>query len=317
MTRTAFFGTPAEAVPALAAVASVSRVTIVVTQPDRPQGRGLRAGRAPVAEAAEAWGLPVAHAASGVDLGAVLAATDVAVVVAYGRLIRPSMLAAPRAGFVNVHFSLLPRWRGASPVIRAILAGDRETGVTLMAMDEGLDTGPILDRERVPILPWDTGGTLTARLAGLGADLLARRLGDVAAGALPEAPQDDMLATAAAKVSVDEAFVDPSRHRVEAVERAVRAFHPRPGAWGVVDGSRLKLLAVARSDAEVEPGEAAVVGGEVVLGARDGSLRLVSVQPEGKRPMDGVSWMNGRQGRPAHFGLPAGIQPPRSESGAG
>jgi methionyl-tRNA formyltransferase len=302
--RTAFFGTPAEAVPVLAALRTISEVAVAVTQPSRPSGRGLRVRPGPVAEAADAWGVPVAHEATD-DLGALLDGIDLAVVAAYGRLIGPRHLAIPRRGFVNVHFSLLPRWRGASPVVRALLAGDDSTGVSLMSMDAGLDTGPVFVQESIPVLAWDTGGSLTARLSGLAADMITRHIGAIADGSLEATPQDDERATAAAKVAVDEAFVDPARHRVEAVERAVRAFYPAPAAWSIVDGSRLKILEVRFDDAPVEPGVAVPEGGRVVLGAVGGSVALVRVQPEGRRPMAATDWMNGRRGEPARFGRPA------------
>jgi methionyl-tRNA formyltransferase len=304
VTRTAFFGTPAEAVPVLAALRSVSEVVCVVTQPDRPSGRGLRVGRGPVAEAAEAWGVAVAtDGPSGVD--SLLGGVDVAVVAAYGRLIRPKQLRLPRRGFLNVHFSLLPRWRGASPVVRCLLAGDRTTGVSLMEMDAGLDTGPVFVQESIPVLPWDTGGSLTARLSALGADMITRHLDGIAAGSVTPRPQDDERATAAAKVASDEAFIAPARHSVEAVERAVRAFFPTPGAWSVVDGSRLKILAVTFDEAQMEPGTAMLVEGRAVLGAVGGAVELVRVQPAGRRAMTGAAWMNGRRGRPAAFDRPS------------
>jgi methionyl-tRNA formyltransferase len=305
VTRTAFYGTPAEAVPLLAALRTVSEVAFVVTQPDRPSGRGLRVHRGPVAEAAVVWGLPVAHEGGAGDLDAMLDGIDVAVVAAYGRLIRPHRLGVPRVGFVNVHFSLLPRWRGASPVVRALLAGDASTGVSLMKMDAGLDTGPVFVQESLPVLAWDSGGSLTARLAALGADMITRHLGHIIEGTLEAAAQDHDRATAAAKVAGHEAFIDPARHRVEAVERAVRAFHPNPAAWSMVDGSRLKILEVEFDDAEVEAGLAVPTEGRVVLGAVGGSVALITVQPEGRRPMAATAWMNGRRGRPARFGRPS------------
>jgi methionyl-tRNA formyltransferase len=298
--RAAFFGSPAEALPILAGLVSEYDVAVVVTQPDRPQGRGRRILPSPVSGAARAWGKPVVHDVD--DAATELRRVDVAVVAAYGRLIPGRLLEVPRRGFVNVHFSLLPRWRGASPVVRAILAGDQRTGVTLMQMDAGLDTGPILAREEVRIRPWDTGGTLTARLAALGADMVARHLEAIVSGALTAVPQDDSAATAAGKVSVEEAFVDPRRHRVDAVERALRAFHPRPGAWSLIDGTRIKLLAALPDTAAVEPGTLRMVDDRVVLGAVGGSLRLLRLQPEGRPAMDAAAWMHGRRGRPAVLG---------------
>lgn len=305
--RTVFLGTPDEAVPTLAALLGISEVVMAISQPARPRGRGLRVDSSPVEDAAAAWGIPVRTPTNPEELGEAVATAgaDVAVVAAYGRLVPGRILAMPVAGFVNVHFSLLPRWRGASPVTRALLAGDAETGVTLMVMDEGLDTGPTLTTSVVPIRPTDTTGTLTARLAGAGASLVAEHLAAFVAGDLSSTPQDDALATAAGKVSVEEAFLDPARHGHIAIDRAIRAFHPRPGAWGVVDGTRLKVLGAAPMDAEPPtPGTVELRDGDAVLGAVGGALRLVTVQPEGKAPMGAEAWMHGRRGVPARFERP-------------
>jgi methionyl-tRNA formyltransferase len=255
--------------------------------------------------AAESWGLPVMQPQrASADPGALRAhRPDVAVVAAYGQLLKPALLEVPAAGFVNVHFSLLPRWRGASPVVRAILAGDAATGVSIMAIDEGLDTGPVFATAATPIGETETAGGLTARLASMGSRLLAETLPGIVGGSIAAEPQDDAAATAAAKVRTEEAFVDPRHHSAEAVLRAVRAFHPRPGAWGVVEGDRLKLWAAApAAGSGPDPGAAEVVGGEVRLGTRDGSVALLRVQPSGKAPMDAAAWMAGRRGRRASFG---------------
>ncbi|HLA66391.1 MAG TPA: methionyl-tRNA formyltransferase [Acidimicrobiia bacterium] len=305
MIRAAFFGTPAEAVPVLAGLLEIAEVTLVVTQPDRPRGRSGRPQPPPVKIAAEAHGLVVMQPRRLGDLVATLEGVDVAVVAAFGRLIPPTMLVGPRRGFVNVHFSLLPRWRGASPVVRAILAGDAETGVTLMEMDEGLDTGAIIASGSRPIGPAETAGDLTARLADLGGRLIVDELGAWLDGDRDAVPQDEGAATAAGKVSVDEAFVSPARHGAEAVVRAVRAFNPRPGAWAVVEGVRLKLWrAGPAAGPATEPGVARVVEGLVLLGCADGVVELLRVQPAGKPEMDAVSWMSGRRGEPARFEMP-------------
>ena len=305
MTSAVFMGTPEAAIPILDALEDVADVALVVTRPDKPRGRSSRPVPPPVEVAAAERGLQVAQPTTATALFEVVerAAPDVAVVAAYGRIIRPDLLRLPPHGFVNVHFSLLPRWRGASPVARAILAGDAATGVSLMVMDEGLDTGPVLATSRVEIASDDTTGSLTARLAGVGADLLRDALPRYLAGQLAATPQDDSDATAAAKIEVEEAFVDPARHSVEAVDRAVRAFDPKPGAWTLLEGERLKLLAAEPSDADApEPGVAEMRGGEVLLGTRTGAVRLVTVQPAGKPAMDATSWMNGRRGEPARLG---------------
>jgi methionyl-tRNA formyltransferase len=300
--RAAFLGTPAEAVPILGGLLEVAEVGVVITQPDRPRGRSGRPQHPPVRVAAEEWGLEVLQPGRLGDVAERLVGCDIAVVAAFGRIIPAAVLAVPRRGFVNVHYSLLPRWRGASPVVRAILAGDDTTGVTLMEMDEGLDTGRIVATEVTQIRPDETAGELTMRLAGLGRGLVMRRLGAWVEGDLPASPQDDALATAAAKVSVTEAFIDPARHRAGAVVRAIRAFNPRPGAWGRIDGERMKLWRAMPSDATgVAPGWATLSPGRVLLGCADGAVELLLVQPAGRGSMDAVDWMHGRRGEPAVF----------------
>jgi methionyl-tRNA formyltransferase len=305
MTTVAFFGTPEEAVPILDALHRVADVALVITRRDRPRGRSGRPLPPPVKAFAEEAGLPVAQPGPLGDLVPTLEEVDVAVLAAYGRLIPAEVLSAPRRGFVNVHYSLLPRWRGASPVVRAILAGDAETGVTLMEMDEGFDTGRIITSRATPIGPEETGGELTMRLAVLGGELLAECLDEWVDGDLTATAQDEAGVTAAAKVTMDEAFVLPGRHGVDAVTRAIRAFEPRPGAWGVVDGERIKRRRAAPAPGRsAEPGVAAVVGGQVLLGCADGTVELLRVQPAGSAVMDAAAWMNGRRGAPARFTAP-------------
>lgn len=303
--RVAFFGTPGEAVPILDAVADVAEIAVVVTRPDKPRHRSGRPLPPPVKEAATARHLAVAQPSRSTDLAELVAGLDAAVVAAYGRIVPPDALAAPRAGFVNVHFSLLPRWRGASPVVRSILADDPVTGVTLMRMDAGLDTGPILTSAATPIDPEETAGMLTDRLADIGAFLIRRDLGAVVAGEVVATPQDDAAATAAGKVGGDEAFLDPARHRARAIVLAVRAFNPRPGAWSIVDGSRMKVWRARSAAADSPPaGVAERRGGQVLLGAVDGAVELLEIQPAGKPVLAAMAWMNGRRGEPARFGAP-------------
>lgn len=304
MIRSVFMGTPDAAVPILDALREVTDVALVVTRADKPRGRSKRPQPPPVKSAAEEWGLEVAQPTKVADLHTTVAeiAPDVVVVAAYGRIIRPDLLSLPPHGFVNVHFSLLPRWRGASPVARAILAGDDVTGVALMVMDEGLDTGPVIEMVETEISRDDTTGTLTARLADLGAEMIRTTLTAYLDGALPPMAQDDELATAAAKIETAEAFVDPEHHSAEAVERAIRAFNPKPGAWAIADGERMKLWkAEPVSGDGPAPGVASVFDGDVLLGTRTGPVRLLEVQPPGKAPMAAVAWMNGRRGEPARF----------------
>jgi len=304
VTTAVFYGTPAEAVPVLAALLEVADVALVVTQPDRAKGRSRRPQPSAVKVASEAWGLPVfqpqgASAEPGVIRSL---APDVAVVAAYGQLLKPALLEVPARGFVNVHYSLLPRWRGASPVVRAILAGDDTTGVSIMQIDEGLDTGPVFSTAETAIRSAETGGALTGRLAALGARLLVKTLPGILDGSLVAEVQDEAAATAASKVRTDEAFIDPAHHSTDAVLRAVRAFAPRPGAWGMVEGERFKVRSAVATDLTgPDPGMAAVLDDEVVLGTRDGAVVLQMVQPSGKGPMSAVDWMRGRRGDPARF----------------
>lgn len=295
--RAAFLGTPSAAVPTLAALVDVVDVALVVTRPDAARGRSGTKIAPPIKTAAGEWGLPVAQPATHRDLFAVLSdhAIDLGVVVAYGRILRPEVLALPRYGFLNVHFSLLPRWRGAAPVERAILAGDSITGVSLMALDEGMDTGPVIAVRETPIAQAETGGTLTARLSYLGAELLDDTFPGFVSGARVPAPQIEAAATHAAPLTVAEARVD-LQQTAAAAQRVVMAFNPRPGAWTMVAKDRLKIWQASVSEEDVSVGHIEVRDGRPVLGFWDGALELVEVQPAGKRPMPGTDWARGRQG---------------------
>jgi methionyl-tRNA formyltransferase len=299
--RAAFFGTPVEAIPILTGLASVADVAVVITRPDAPQGRSDDLVPPPVKVAAGDLGLRVVQPERPTAVLEELVEVDIAVLAAYGLLIPPALLAAPSRGFLNVHYSVLPRWRGASPVVRAILAGDETTGVTLIQMDEGLDTGPVFAVAETGITEDETAGELTMRLAELAGQMMGEWLEGVMRGELVAEPQDDAMATAAAKVTVEEAFLDPRRHTAVSVHRAVRAFNPKPGAWGLVEGERFKVWGAVTTDVPAEPGLASVIDGAVVLGCSDGAVELRTVQPSGKGAMDAVAWMNGRRGEPAAF----------------
>ena len=243
--RAVFYGTPVEAVPSLQALVNLAEVPLVVTRPDRPRGRSGTPQPPPVKEAARALGLEVSQperAGRDVERMRTLA-PDVAVVVAYGQILPPDLLAVPRHGFVNVHFSLLPRWRGASPVVRAILAGDGVTGVTLMQLDAGMDTGPVLAVTPTRVGDDETAGELTGRLAVVGAALLAEHLPAWVVGEITPRPQPEAGATAAARVRVEEAFVDPTRHRARG--GVARGAGLRPQAGGVDGDGRRTAQAVA------------------------------------------------------------------------
>ena len=297
--KTVFFGTPEAAVASLAVLKSISDIELVVTRMDRPRGRSNEPLPPPVKVAAEELGLRVAQPERAGEMRDELEGIDVAVLVAYGQLISPELLAVPNLGFVNVHFSLLPRWRGAAPVERAILEGDTETGVTLIVMDEGLDTGPVLDMARTPIGDAESAGQLTDRLARLGADLLGGRLPDYMAGELDPSPQDGD-STDAPKIDPGEARIDPTASADE-LARLVRAFNPRPGAWGQVEGDRFKILAATVTENQLDAGRIEDVDGVTLLGTGTNALELLEVQPAGKASMEGRAWMNGRRGEPSQM----------------
>lgn len=305
--RVVFWGSPAFAVATLEALrASRHEVVAVVTRPPRPKGRGRKERPTPVARAAEAAGVPVLAPARPGD-PAFLAALerlrpDVSVVAAYGAILPPEALDLPPEGSLNVHASRLPAYRGAAPVTRAILDGLDETGVTIMRMDAGLDTGPVLLAEPEPIRPDDTAATLTDRLAARGAALAVRALDRLEAGDLEPVPQDESGASYASKVGADEARIDWSRPAAE-IERALRAYDPWPGAWTTRDGERLKVYrgAVAGETGDAEPGAGGTDPGVVlaldprpVVATGRGALALLEVQPAGGRRMDAAAWARGR-----------------------
>lgn len=298
--RTAFLGTPAAAIPSLAALVQLSDLQLVVTQPDRPKRRSGTPTPPPVKEASVEWGIPVVQPESHADLHDALSGLDldVAVVVAYGRILKPDALSLPRVGFVNVHFSLLPRWRGAAPVEHAIAAGDDVTGVSLMLIDEGLDTGPVIAVKETAIDDDETGGSLTARLADLGALIVSEVLADFALGNRVPAPQLAAGVMHAPQLSPGDARLDPGLHSTD-LERRVRAFHPRPGAWVSIDGVRTKVSAAWPSSVEVEQGVVATIDGRPHLGCDVSTLELLRLQPAGKRVLTGEEWSNGRRAAPA------------------
>ena len=297
MIRAAFLGTPSSAVPSLAALMEVAAVEFVVTQPDRPKGRGRRVEASAVKQAALEWGLPIRQPGSHADLLSLFndARLDVAVVVAFGRILRPAVLESAENGFVNVHFSLLPRWRGAAPVERAILAGDDYTGVSLMVLDAGLDTGPVFAAAETAIKEYESAGELTGRLASLGADVLRDHLADYVHDRLRPARQMTTGATSAPQLTTAEAALDVTLHP-SAFARAVRAFNPRPGGWIRAQGDRIKVFEVGPATPVVPIGHIEIFGGRPILGLRNGSVELVEVQPAGKPAQSGKAWANGRRG---------------------
>ncbi len=311
--RLAFMGSPDLALPSLRALAAAGHaITAVYCQPPRPAGRGHKQRPCPVHAYAAERGWPVrtprslkeraeqeAFAALGLDA---------AVVVAYGLILPPAVLDAPRLGCLNVHASLLPRWRGAAPIQRAILAGDAETGVTIMQMDEGLDTGPILLREAVPIGEATTAAALHERLAELGARLVVEALEGLAAGRLEAHAQPETGVSYAAKLGRGEGRLDWRRPAPE-LARMIRALTPWPGADFEVAGERIKVLA-----AEALEGTRAGAPGEVLderltVACGEGALRLARVQRAGRAAMDAADFLRG-------FAIPSGTRLAPPEAGA-
>ena len=293
--RLAFMGTPDFAVPILEALrAAGHEIVCVYTQPPRPAGRGQQPQPSPVARAAAAAGIPVRTPAR---LDATEAAgfralgLDAAVVAAYGLILPPAVLAAPRLGCINVHASLLPRWRGAAPIQRAILAGDSETGVTIMQMEAGLDTGPMLLEQAVPIGPRTTAQELHDRLATLGARLIVEAMSGLEQGALRAVPQPAEGVTYARKLGRDEGRLD-WRKSADELERMVRALNPAPGVWFEHEKERIKVLAAevvaARAGA---PG--AVLDAALTVACGRGALRLTRLQRAGRAPMDAEAFLRG------------------------
>jgi methionyl-tRNA formyltransferase len=299
--RIVYLGTPEDAVAPLEALIKRGHdVAFVVTQPDRRRSRGAGSDVSPVKRAATALGVPVRTPAKAREIVDDVRASgaELGVVVAFGQLLPVSLLEALPHGFVNLHFSLLPRWRGAAPVERAMLAGDVETGVSLMQLEAGLDTGPVFASTRVPIAPMETAGELRGRLVAAGTELLLTHLPDLPT-ATPEPQHGEP--TYADKLEVGEFRLDAARPAAE-LARLVRAGNPRPGAWFTVDGKRVKVLR-AREAADgrtLAPGEIASDG---ALGTASDTLVLNEVQPQGKRPMDGRAWRAGVRGR-AHVDAP-------------
>jgi methionyl-tRNA formyltransferase len=290
-----FMGSAAFAVPSLQAVlAAGHRVLAVYAQPPKPAGRGYRERLCPVHAFATTRDLPVRTPESLRDPAetAAFAAlrADVAVVAAYGLLLPKAILEAPRLGCLNVHASLLPRWRGAAPIQRALMAGDHETGITIMRMDEGLDTGPILLKRAVPIGPTTTAATLHDALAALGAALIVEALDGVAAGTLTPVPQPSDGATYAAKLTRDEGRID-WRQPASSIERQVRALNPWPGAWFEHAGERIKVLDAIVVPGAGVPGIALDAGLTVACG--EGAIRLIRVQRAGRAPMEVDAFLRG------------------------
>jgi len=292
----AFMGTPDFAVPILAALRDAGhRIACVYAQPPRPAGRGHKLQPAPVALAALDMGIPVRTPAK---LDAAETAhfralkLDAAVVAAYGLILPKDILAAPRLGCINVHASLLPRWRGAAPIERAILAGDAETGVTIMQMDKGLDSGPMLLAKPLPIGPATTAETLRPALAELGARLIVEALAGLAAGTLKGRPQPATGVTYAKKLGREEGRID-WRQPAAAIERQTRALNPAPGVWFEHQGERIKVLSARVVEGRKGAVPGTVLAAPLVVACGEGALAPSLLQRAGRAAMDAVALIRG------------------------
>jgi methionyl-tRNA formyltransferase len=299
--RSVFLGSPEFAVPSLTALAGITEVVGVVTQPDRPAGRGRAQTAPPIKIQAELLHLPVIQPEKLRAPEAFAQLRDwrpeVIVVTAYGQILRPDVLRLPRYGCLNLHASLLPRHRGAAPIAAALLAGDAETGITLMQMDPGLDTGPMLARRAIPIQQTDTAGSLAARLADLAAETLTEFLPVYIRGELAPAPQDPALATYAPLLKKEDGRLDVQQDAVR-LERQIRAYTPWPGAFLIWKQTVLKILAGEAGEAtgRMPAGTFTIHQGFPAVHCGQGLLILRTVQPSGKRPMSGAEFLRGARG---------------------
>ena len=301
-----FAGTPEFAAHALNAIlAAGHQVALVLTQPDRPSGRGMTLRPSPVKEVALASGIDVFQPPTLKDptaqerVRAVQA--DAMVVAAYGLILPQAVLDMPQSGCINIHASLLPRWRGAAPIQRAILAGDAESGVCIMQMEAGLDTGPVLNCGRLPIVAGDTAGSLHDKLADLGARLIVETLGKLPASAVPQ-PEEGV--TYAAKIEKSEAPLDWRMSAMQ-LDRQVRAFNPFPGATAMLDGATIKVWAAELADANAAPGTVVSTDREgIVVACGEGGLRLTELQKAGGKRLPAAQFLAGNPVRPGAMFTP-------------
>lgn len=297
--RLVFMGTPDFAVPSLRALVTAGHeVALVVTQPDRPKGRKAVLTPPPVKVAALELGLPVHQPEKLTASGALdpirAARPEAAAVVAFGHLLRPEALAIPPLGCINAHGSLLPKLRGAAPIAWAVINGDKVSGVTTMLLDPGMDSGPMLLRREVTIAPDETAGSLHDKLAPVAAELLVETLAGIAAGTVTPTPQDGRQATIAPMLKKEDGRIDWTRTAVE-IERRVRGLNPWPGSYTGMNGETLKVIRVkVEAGKRGAAGEVLACGKEGILVATgEGTVRLVEIQPPGKKAMDACAWLSG------------------------
>lgn len=311
--RTAFFGTPAIAVPALRALNEITNVAAVVCQPDRPAGRGLQLSVPPVRAAAEALGLPVFQPVKvrtgNLDEWLKELGVELSLVMAYGRILPQPVLAAPRLGFVNLHASLLPKFRGAAPINWALVAGEQETGISLMQMDAGMDTGPVYTEHRMPIGPEQNAGELADCLASLAAEVVRRDLPRLIVGGLEATPQDPRQVSYAPPITKEHARIDWSRPNTT-IHDLVRGMAPRPGAYTSLRGKHLRVLrarpslSTTESPESAEPGLVSITKDRrVLISTGNGTLELLNAQLEGRKALEALDLVNGRMLAPGdHLG---------------
>lgn len=295
--RVVFMGSPEFSVPTLRELAKAYAVVGVVTQPDRPAGRGRVLTPPPIKVLAQELGIDLIQPEKLREPEAQERlhawAPDLIVVTAFGQILRKSVLELPRYGCVNVHASYLPRWRGAAPIQASILHGDPQTGVTIMLMDPGIDTGPMLTQKAEPIRSDDTAGTLGERLAEMGAALLIETLPGYLDGSIQPQPQDESQATYASMLSKEEGLLDFTQP-ADALEHRIRAFQPWPGAFFTWQNQPLKILkASVKTTSADEPGKRLIIDGLPAVATGEGALILEEVQPAGKRPMSGKDFLRG------------------------
>ncbi len=299
--RAVFFGTPQVAVPALRALTQVAEVAAVVCQPDRPSGRGLKVSAPPVKEAALELGLSV-HQPTKVRTGELATwlrekAVDVALVMAYGRILPLDVLSAPRRGAMNLHASLLPRYRGAAPINWVIVNGETQTGVSLMQMDEGLDTGPVFSRHALDLSDTETGGSLAERIATLAAHVVRADLAAAVGGKLVAEPQDASLASHAPLIERHHLQIDWGRSALE-IARLIRGMAPKPGAFTLLGGKVLRIHDARPLPGPMPvgaaPGTISVLGKRALVATGSGPLELVNAQLEGKKALMAQDLINGR-----------------------
>ena len=296
MTRLAFLGTPEVAVPTLDALAARFDIAVVVTRLDRPQGRHSKPLPTPVRIVADDIGIPVRQPASSDQIAGILQEhepLDLAVVVAFGMILQPDALEVPTHGILNLHFSLLPRWRGAAPVARALIAGDTMSGVTIIRIDEGLDSGDVLTAQALSIRPDERAGGLTNRLAQIGSQLMLESVEQYLAGALEPVPQTEEVLSYAAKITAEDRPLSPQMTTTEFINR-IRGLSPKPAATLDIDGQVHKVLQARESESIPASGRWETVGELPVVGVSNGGVELLELQPPGKKPMSGESWLRGR-----------------------